>query len=59
MSHKRGEGVALRRGCWHQGLVALGDGDRFAVIEGGNYRDDATEVRAPFALVLAAPDPPV
>ena len=31
-----GQGVSLHRGCWHHGLIALGDGDRFAVIEGGN-----------------------
>ena len=50
-----GQGVSLRRGCWHHGLVALGDGDRFAVIEGGNYRDDTQEVAAPGAIELAAP----
>ena len=50
-----GQGVCLRRGCWHHGLVALGDGDRFAVIEGGNYRDDTQEVAAPGAIELAAP----
>ena len=50
-----GQGVSLRRGCWHHGLVALGDGDRFAVIEGGNYRDDTQEAAAPGAIELAAP----
>ena len=50
-----GQGVSLRRGCWHHGLVALGDGDRFAVIEGGNYRRDTEEVAAPEAIELAAP----
>jgi len=50
-----GQGVSLRRGCWHHGLVALGDGDRFAVIEGGDYRKDTEEVEAPQAIELAAP----
>lgn len=50
-----GQGVALHRGTWHHGLVALGDGDRFAVIEGGGYRGDTLEVAAPRALVVDAP----
>jgi ureidoglycolate lyase len=50
-----GQGVALRRGCWHHGLVALGDGDRFAVIEGGEYRHDTEEAAAPEAMELEAP----
>ena len=50
-----GQGVSLRRGCWHHGLVALNDGDRFAVIEGGNYRDDTQEATAPGSIELAAP----
>lgn len=50
-----GEGIALRRGCWHHGLVALGDGDRFAVIEGAGYRRDTESVPAPFELELLAP----
>jgi ureidoglycolate lyase len=50
-----GQGVSLRRGCWHHGLVALGDGDRFAVIEGGDYRRDTEEVAAPGVIELAAP----
>ena len=50
-----GQGVSLNRGCWHHGLIALGDGDRFAVIEGGNYRSDTIEAQAPEALELAAP----
>jgi ureidoglycolate lyase len=50
-----GQGVSLNRGCWHHGLIALADGDRFAVIEGGNYRSDTIEVPAPKALELAAP----
>ena len=49
-----GAGVALRRGCWHHGLIALGDGDRFAVIEGGGYRADTEEVAAPRPLELSA-----
>lgn len=48
-----GQGVSLRRGCWHHGLVALGDGDRFAVLEGGNYRADTVEAAAPEAIELA------
>ena len=47
-----GSGVALRRGCWHHGLIALGDGDRFAVIEGGDYRADTEEVAAPAPVLL-------
>jgi ureidoglycolate lyase len=50
-----GQGIALRRGCWHHGLVALGDGDRFAVIEGGDYRRDTEEAAARGAIELAAP----
>jgi ureidoglycolate lyase len=50
-----GQGVALHRGTWHHGLIALGDGDRFAVIEGGNYRADTLEAAAPRAIELAAP----
>ena len=40
-----GQGVCLARGTWHHGLVALADGDGFAVIEGGNYRED-TELKS-------------
>jgi ureidoglycolate lyase len=50
-----GQGVSLARGCWHHGLVALGDGDRFAVIEGGEDRADVEEVPAPRVIELAAP----
>ncbi len=50
-----GQGVSLNRGCWHHGLIALADGDRFAIIEGGGYRDDTEEKAAPQALELAAP----
>jgi ureidoglycolate lyase len=50
-----GQGVSLERGCWHHGLIALADGDRFAVIEGGDYRNDTTEVTAPEAVVLLPP----
>jgi ureidoglycolate lyase len=49
-----GQGVALHRGCWHHGLVALGDGDRFAVIEGGDYRADTHEAQAPHPIELSA-----
>ena len=38
-----GQGISLHRGTWHHGLVALNDADRFAVIEGGNYRIDTEE----------------
>ena len=50
-----GQGVVIHRGCWHHGLVALGDGDRFAVIEGGDYRSDTHEVNAPHLMELSAP----
>ena len=50
-----GQGVVIHRGCWHHGLVALGDGDRFAVIEGGGYRADTQEVPAPRPIELSAP----
>lgn len=38
-----GQGISLHRGTWHHSLVALNDADRFAVIEGGNYRVDTEE----------------
>jgi ureidoglycolate lyase len=47
-----GQAISLARGCWHHGLVALGDGDRFAVIEGGDYRRDTEEVAAPGPIEL-------
>jgi ureidoglycolate lyase len=50
-----GQGVSLKRATWHHGLVALDDGDRFAVIEGASYRDDTVEVAAPFAITLLRP----
>lgn len=50
-----GQGVVLRRSCWHHGLVALGDGDRFAVLEGANYRADTLEVDVPGPIALIAP----
>jgi len=50
-----GQGVSLNRGCWHHGLVALADGDRFAVIEGGDYRNDTEEAAAGAELELVAP----
>ena len=49
-----GQGVMLRPRCWHHGLVALGDRDRFAVIEGADYRRDTVEVDAPEAIELVA-----
>ncbi|HUQ27437.1 MAG TPA: ureidoglycolate lyase [Usitatibacter sp.] len=51
-----GQGVSLARGCWHHGLIALGDGDRFAVLEGGDYRSDTHEAAAEGVIELAAPD---
>jgi ureidoglycolate lyase len=50
-----GQGVCLRRGCWHHGMIALNDGDRFAVVEGGDYRSDALEVQAPHEIELQRP----
>lgn len=50
-----GQGVALKRACWHHGLVALNDGDRFAVIEGANYRADTVEAEPPFPIRLLKP----
>lgn len=50
-----GQGVSLGRGCWHHGLVALNDGDRFVVIEGGGYRCDTFEVEAADEIVLERP----
>ena len=50
-----GQGVNLARGCWHHGLVALNDGDRFLVIDGGGYRSDTFEVEATEEIVLERP----
>jgi ureidoglycolate lyase len=50
-----GNGVSLHRGCWHHGLIALGNGDRFAVIEGGNYREDTMEAEAPEPIEVMEP----
>jgi ureidoglycolate lyase len=50
-----GQGIALKRACWHHGLVALGDGDRFAVLEGANYREDTAERDAPMDITLLRP----
>ena len=50
-----GQGMVIARGCWHHGLVALGDGDRFAVIEGARYREDTAEIAAPFDVALLPP----
>lgn len=51
-----GQGVSLHRGTWHHGLVALNDADRFAVIEGANYRVDTEEHTVPQGLWLDDPD---
>lgn len=47
-----GQGISLHRGTWHHSLIALGDGDRFVVIDGGNYRADTQEcmLAQPFLL---------
>lgn len=50
-----GQAISLHRGCWHHGLVALNDGDRFAVIEGGSYRSDTEELPAPEEFLLDMP----
>jgi ureidoglycolate lyase len=50
-----GQGVCLRRNCWHHGLIALADGDRFLVIEGGNYRSDSAEAATVEAIELHVP----
>ena len=50
-----GQGVSLHRGTWHHGLVALSDADRFAVIEGKNYRMDTEEKMATQELWLDGP----
>ena len=50
-----GQGVSLHRGIWHHGLLALGAGDRFAVIEGGHYREDTQLSSAPRELWLDGP----
>ncbi|MDB5855567.1 MAG: Ureidoglycolate hydrolase [Herminiimonas sp.] len=47
-----GQGICLYRNCWHHGLIALNDGDRFAVIEGGSYRMDTQELAVPDGVVL-------
>ena len=53
-----GQIITLKRGCWHHGLVALNEGDRFAVIETGAYRSDNEEKEAPEPIFLAAPGEP-
>ncbi|SNT30951.1 ureidoglycolate lyase [Noviherbaspirillum humi] len=53
---KPGQAVSLHRGCWHHGLVALNDSDRFAVIEGGAYRTDTEELDAPEDILLELPE---
>jgi ureidoglycolate lyase len=52
-----GQAISLHRRCWHHGLVALNDGDRFAVIEGGGYRTDTEELSVPEEILLDMPDP--
>lgn len=51
-----GQAISLHRKCWHHGLVALNDGDRFAVIEGGAYRTDTEEMSAPDEVLLELPE---
>jgi ureidoglycolate lyase len=53
-----GQIITLKRGCWHHGLVALNDGDRFAVIETGAYRSDTEEKEASEPIFLGAPGAP-
>ncbi|NMM09507.1 MAG: ureidoglycolate hydrolase [Polaromonas sp.] len=50
-----GQGISLHRGTWHHGLIALNDADRFAVIEGKNYRMDTQEHMAAKGRWLDAP----
>lgn len=52
-----GQAISLHRGCWHHGLVALNDGDRFVVIEGGGYRTDTEELPVPEEILLDLPKP--
>lgn len=51
-----GQAISLHRMCWHHGLVALNDGDRFAVIEGGGYRTDTEEMSVPEEVLLGMPE---
>jgi ureidoglycolate lyase len=51
-----GQAVSLHRNCWHHGLIALNDGDRFAVIEGGSYRSDTQELPVPEEMLLDVPN---
>ena len=48
-----GQGLGLRRGCWHLGPLALGSGARFAVLDGSG--EGASEMAAPFAIRLLRP----
>lgn len=50
-----GQSICLHRGIWHHSLLALGDGDRFAVIDGGNYRTDTQEFTLGQAVWLQQP----
>lgn len=51
-----GQGICLHRGTWHHGLIALSDGDRFAVIDGGNYRSDTQEFALAETVWLEQPE---
>jgi ureidoglycolate lyase len=54
-----GQAICLHRNAWHHGLIALADGDRFAVIEGGDYRLDTVQFLATDAIELHVPDDPM
>lgn len=51
-----GQCICLHHNFWHHGLIALADGDRFAVIEGGDYRLDTKEISATEYIELHLPD---
>lgn len=51
-----GQSICLHRGTWHHSLIALGDDDRFAVIDGGNYRSDTQEFELLQAVWLEQPE---
>lgn len=53
-----GQGICLHRGTWHHSLIALGDDDQFAVIDGGNYRIDTQEFALDQGVWLERPDIP-
>ncbi|WP_019143129.1 ureidoglycolate lyase [Noviherbaspirillum massiliense] len=50
-----GQAIALHRGSWHHGLLALNEGDRFAVIDGAGYRSDTEEMPLPEEILLDLP----